>query len=71
MAGVLDATCPRCHAQLDYEEDGYRLSHIVGVEIRGVYDGVLFWQCPFCNGRWHRWKPGTRQHARAEEYVSA
>ncbi|MBQ1047835.1 hypothetical protein KBX50_05100 [Micromonospora sp. C51] len=39
------------------------------VEIRGVYDGGLFWACPDCDGRWHRWPPGSRLHAAAEPYV--
>lgn len=68
---VLDSTCPRCGTVLDYEKDGHQYSHVIGVEITGIYDGVLFWQCPFCDGRWHRWQPGTRQYERAEEYVSA
>ena len=70
MAGVLDTYCPRCRAQLEYQQGDHLLSHVVGVNIPGVYDGVLFWQCPFCGGRWHRWERGTRQYQAAEEYVN-
>jgi hypothetical protein len=40
------------------------------VEIRGVYDGGLFYQCPDCGGRWHRWEPGSYQYAQAVPYVN-
>jgi hypothetical protein len=40
------------------------------VEIRGVYDGGLFWQCPDCGGRWHRWPEGHYLRERAEQYVN-
>lgn len=44
----------------------------IGVEIRGVYDGILFWQCPDCGGRWHRWMPDVweRLHNAAAPYVN-
>lgn len=29
-------------------------SRIIGVEIRGIYDGVAYWQCPDCGWAWHR-----------------
>lgn len=39
-------------------------SRLVGVEIRGVYDGVSRWECPDCHAQWNRWsaelvRPGT------------
>lgn len=39
------------------------------VEIRGVYDGGLFFQCPDCGGRWHRWSVGSDLHTKAQPYV--
>ena len=30
-------------------------SHLIGVEIRGKYDGVSEWFCPACHTRWDRW----------------
>lgn len=23
----------------------------------GIYEGILYWQCPVCAGCWHRWPP--------------
>ena len=49
---------------LPYGEGKTHFSRIIGVEIRGVYDGVLFWACPECGGTWHRWDlPDMRQRA--------
>ncbi|MPZ66207.1 MAG: hypothetical protein GEU83_12060 [Pseudonocardiaceae bacterium] len=44
-------------------------SRTLGVEIPGVYDGVLYWRCPDCGGRWHRFPPGHHLRQRAEPYV--
>lgn len=46
-------------------------AHKIGIQIQGVYDGVLFWECEQCGTRWHRWNEGTRQHAAAAEHVAA
>lgn len=58
--------CPHCNADLDN-------SRTIGVEIWGVYDGVLFWRCPDCGGSWHRWSPDDwpRLYKAAEKYVGA
>lgn len=50
-------------------DDGPRyFSQKIGHEIPGVYDGVLYWACPFCGGKWHRFTdPEMRR--RAEPYV--
>jgi hypothetical protein len=29
-------------------------SRILGVEIRGRYDGVSYWECPECGSQWNR-----------------
>ena len=29
---------------------------IMGVEVQGVYDGILFWQCTACNTYWKRFE---------------
>lgn len=39
-------TCPGCS-----NTDG---SSIMGVEVRGVYDGTLYWVCLSCNLAWSR-----------------
>lgn len=58
--------CPHCNADLHN-------GRAIGVEIRGVYDGVLFWRCPDCGGSWHRWSPvnSLRLYERAVRYVRA
>lgn len=42
---------------------------MIGVEMRGVYDGVLFLECLNCGERWHRWPEGHNLRRRAEPYV--
>jgi hypothetical protein len=43
----------------------------IGVEVQGVYDGVLFWVCPSCMTWQHRWPAGDTRRLRAEQYISA
>jgi Zn-finger nucleic acid-binding protein len=57
--------CPHCGADL-----GVNHRWAIGIEIRGVYDGTLFYQCPSCGGRWHRFPEGDRLRARAEPFVN-
>lgn len=46
-------------------------SRVIGVEIPGEYDGVLYWMCPDCGSRWHRFSflSTPRLWGAAEEYV--
>lgn len=67
MTGPVDLTaCPHCNADLRGEPHpecrrhsggSTHYSRAVAVEIRGVYDGALFFACPLCYGTWHRWDP--------------
>lgn len=59
--------CPHCEATLQ-AGDGYYKT--LGVVVPGVYDGALYWQCPFCEGTWHRWAPGTRLWTKARWYIN-
>lgn len=34
----------------------YKFSRLIGVEIRGKYDGVWKWQCPDCKHEWPRFQ---------------
>ena len=34
-------------------------SRLIGIEIRGKYDGVLVWRCPDCDYMWHRFSGQT------------
>lgn len=64
--------CPHCNADLaETLPDGRTGSRVIGVEIWGVYDGVLFWRCPDCGGSWHRWSVATnlRLYEKAAKYV--
>lgn len=61
--------CPDCEAPFGYEREGRTYSHLVFVEIRGVYDGGLFYRCPFCGYCFHRWPEGGRLHAVAQCYI--
>jgi hypothetical protein len=78
-------TCPHCTISLQgepipekYLKDGSYgpwdgtpqfYSRRIGMEIPGQYDGVLFWECPDCGGRWHRWPEGDFRYRRAAPYV--
>ena len=61
--------CPLCGADFAYGETG-QYSRRIGVEIPGVYDGVLFWQCPDCGGRWHRFPESHYLHERATRFIT-
>ena len=52
-------TCPHCG-----NADAARL----GYEIRGVYDGVLYWVCGNCGRAWPRFTDGPLGEL-SEEYV--
>ena len=43
--------CFECHSVLN-KPDG--TSRVIGNEIWGVYDGVLYWSCPDCGYAWVR-----------------
>jgi Zn ribbon nucleic-acid-binding protein len=52
--------CPECSVD----------SRIMGFEVQGVYDGVLYWQCMECGHAWPReWPAGGRRHRIANEMV--
>lgn len=48
--------CPNC----DVQEDPSRYFGFVGIEIQGIYDGVLIWVCPICKYKWPRFRPPGR-----------
>lgn len=54
-------TCPRCGATDEY---------LLGHEVPGIYDGVLFWSCMSCGRAWSRdWTGYGRRQQIADEYV--
>lgn len=52
--------CDGCGESLDYVRNGTRYSKATSVEVRGVYDGGLFYahttQSGGCGFSWHRWE---------------
>jgi len=53
--------CPHCEADVGTRK--------IGVEVQGVYDGVLFWRCADCNKAFHRFPEGHALRALAAPYV--
>lgn len=41
--------CPSCDC-----------TQVIGVEVQGEYDGVLFWHCRKCKTSWPRWFENKR-----------
>jgi len=73
--------CPKCGVSLigdPIPEDivehyaGTHWRREIGIEVRGVYDGVLFWRCPDCEHEWDRFtgKLGKDMKRRYEERLN-
>lgn len=54
MAEEQQDPCGQCGQDLRYVEGGRPYSRAIGFEVDGVYDGVLYWACPFCGFAWPR-----------------
>jgi len=53
--------CPQCGADWQgakipkkEQRKSTHYSRLIGIEVRGGYDGVSYWQCPDCNTTWNR-----------------
>lgn len=55
MAEHIVPACPAGHIDMPF-----------GIEVRGVYDGVLLWECPACGTRWPRFNEGRRNQIATE-----
>lgn len=55
-----DVICPKCQATGD---------QVAGVELWGIYDGILYWQCLPHGHRWHRFPPNHHLRIMAEQYM--
>jgi hypothetical protein len=67
-------TCPHCNGSLVDDRPGptgQRGWRTIGIEVLGVYDGILYWMCPDCSGTWHRWPEGHHLRIRAQGYVAS
>ena len=56
--------CPHCKVSLlgdpipkKYLEhySGTHFKREIGIEVRGFYDGVAYYECPDCKGKWGAW----------------
>lgn len=48
-------TCPNCKSDLSYvHQDGNTYYRTIGVEDPDLYDGILWWVCPYCMHGWKR-----------------
>lgn len=59
---VVDIVCPQCG------NDNQKT--IYGVEIQGVYDGILIWGCQICGHRWPRFEPPGRLFDKGTEIIA-
>lgn len=57
-----------CHCKPYGDSTHFRRE--MGHEVRGVYDGVLFWSCPDCGHAWPRWTDGGRLTDASARYVA-
>lgn len=58
--------CPHCGVSLQGDSIPEESQHLygdsthfrreIGIEIRGLYDGVVLWRCPDCNKTWNRFE---------------
>lgn len=70
-------SCPSCGRsfQADPIPEGSRehyggkthFSHLICVEVRGLYDGGAYNLCPFCEYKWGRFPTGT--YPRIDRYL--
>ena len=59
--------CPKCHSAL-YGADGQPI--VLGIIVPGVYSDVLFYECPFCAHRMHRFDMTSRLHWIAKDHMT-
>ncbi|MGE0025677.1 MAG: hypothetical protein AB7O78_01560 [Thermoleophilia bacterium] len=63
--------CPRCGSAWGYPGgDGRTYTHLIAVEVRGVYDGVAYWRCPYCPAAWHRFAVNDYRRDRLEQAIA-
>lgn len=57
-----DLICPNCGT-------GVPNDRLVGIEVRGVYDGVLFWRDERCGHQWPRFPAPGRLYDAATRII--
>lgn len=71
----LPEKCPNCQTDLYVTDDSQPgnavVTHaVLGIQVQGVYDGVLFWRCQHCGHPMHRFDKTSRLHWEAEQYMA-
>lgn len=61
--------CPSCKADLRTSVNGVEYYRTIGMEVRGMYDGVLFWICPDCDHAWPRFVAPDFRAAKSQEFA--
>lgn len=61
--------CPDCFSNLSFWIGTNKYWKWVGIEVRGQYDGVLFWRCPECEADFHRFIVDDIRHTLAASYI--
>lgn len=69
--------CPECEADFQGAPIPEKSQHMyggkthfsrrIGIEITGVYDGVLIWMCPDCGHMWPRFERDPSGRSRLHE----
>lgn len=50
--------CPDCGVNQEYYHKGITYYRWIGVEVQGLYEGTLYYLCPSCGAKFHRWPEG-------------
>ena len=70
----MQTLCPGCGDDLTYSVGGTQYSRATSVEVRGAYDGGLFYahtrESGGCGFAWHRWPEGHYLRKRASLYLN-
>lgn len=70
--------CPHCNVSLQGDPipeshrqwySGTHWRREIGIEVQGVYDGVLYYECRNCSGTWHRFPEDHWLRKKAESYI--
>lgn len=74
MNKPLSQECPTCFADLrgapiPNTNPVRYYSHLIHVELPYIFDGTLFYECPNCETRYHRFAPESNLYQRADWYV--
>jgi hypothetical protein len=49
--------------------EGADFERVEGIQVTGVYHGVLFWRCTICGRSFQRWPAGDGRHGWAQPFI--